>query len=490
MSKIVKQDTNGVKPLLAVGELGYDNYPSGGDIGRVYVGNGSINIPQAKKSEVIAVDGKIDTHVIRVDNPHAVTKAQVGLSNVDNTSDVNKPVSTPTQNALDLKQNVLVSGTNIKTIEGQSIVGPGNIDLSKSDVGLSNVDNTADSAKVVNSASKWTTSRLINGTAVDGTIDITTSQWGTSRNITIGNTAKSVNGSADASWSLAEIGAIGTASPAFTGTPTGPTALVSTSTSQLATTAFVNAEIANATYSKAQLDVGQLDNRYYTEAEIDTLYDTAVKLTGNQTIAGIKTFSSAIVGNITGNSGTATNATNVSGGYGTFSGLISTKVNNASFAGANDATLSVRGDATYSAIMSFHRAGAFAVNFGLDTDNKLKVGGWSMGSVYEIYHQGNPQPITGLGIGQTWQDVTASRVLGTTYTNSTGKPIMVAVQGDSAGAFHNLILLVDGTPISHLQHYVSGGSGSHITVTTIIPTGSTYSVANYQSTGIVWKELR
>ena len=245
MSKIIRQDTNGVKPLLAVGELGYDNYPTGGDAGRVYVGNGSINIPQAKKSEVIAVDGKVDTHVARIDNPHSVTKTQVGLSNVDNTSDVNKPISTSTQNALDQKQNVLVSGTNIKTIEGQSIVGPGNIDLSKNDVGLSNVDNTADSAKVVNSAGKWTTSRLINGTAVDGTIDITTSQWGTSRNITIGSTAKSVNGSADISWSLAEIGAIGTASPAFTGVPTAPTATVNTNTTQLATTAFVNAEIAN-----------------------------------------------------------------------------------------------------------------------------------------------------------------------------------------------------------------------------------------------------
>ena len=243
--KINKQDTNGVKAILSTGELGYDNYPAGGDAGRVYVGNGAENIPQAKKTEVVAVDGKVDTHVARNDNPHNVTKTQVGLSNVDNTSDLNKPISTAMQNALDLKQHVLVSGTNVKTIENQSIIGTGNIDLTKTDVGLNNVDNTADSTKVVASAGKWTTSRLINGTAVDGTIDITTGQWGTSRNITIGSTAKSVNGSADISWSLAEIGAIGTASPAFTGVPTAPTAAVNTNTTQLATTAFVNAEIAN-----------------------------------------------------------------------------------------------------------------------------------------------------------------------------------------------------------------------------------------------------
>ena len=50
--KINRQDTNGVKPLLAVGELGYDNFASGGDKGRVYVGDGTVNIALAKKSEV------------------------------------------------------------------------------------------------------------------------------------------------------------------------------------------------------------------------------------------------------------------------------------------------------------------------------------------------------------------------------------------------------------------------------------------------------
>ncbi len=33
----------------------------------------------------------------------------------------------------------------------------------------------------------------------------------------------------------------------------------------------------------------------------------------------------------------------------------------------------------------------------------------------------------GIGIGQTWQDLTASRTIGVTYTNTTGKPIFVAL---------------------------------------------------------------
>jgi hypothetical protein len=51
-------------------------------------------------------------------------------------------------------QATLVSGTNIKTIEGQSLLGGGNIDLSKSDVGLGNVDNTSDANKPISTATQ------------------------------------------------------------------------------------------------------------------------------------------------------------------------------------------------------------------------------------------------------------------------------------------------------------------------------------------------
>lgn len=57
------------------------------------------------------------------------------------------------------------------------------------------------------SATKLATARSINGTNFDGSGAITTANWGTARNIQIGLTSKSVNGSAGVSWSLAEIGA-------------------------------------------------------------------------------------------------------------------------------------------------------------------------------------------------------------------------------------------------------------------------------------------
>jgi len=43
------------------------------------------------------------SHMGNKSNPHAVTKAQIGLGSVENTSDANKPISTATQNALNLK---------------------------------------------------------------------------------------------------------------------------------------------------------------------------------------------------------------------------------------------------------------------------------------------------------------------------------------------------------------------------------------------------
>ncbi len=52
-----------------------------------------------------AVQSNLDTHEADTTNPHTVTKDQVGLDQVTNTSDANKPVSGPQQTALDLKQD-------------------------------------------------------------------------------------------------------------------------------------------------------------------------------------------------------------------------------------------------------------------------------------------------------------------------------------------------------------------------------------------------
>ena len=57
-------------------------------------------------------------------------KTALALNNVDNTADASKPISSATQTALDAKQATLVSGTNIKTVNGTSVLGSGNIAIS------------------------------------------------------------------------------------------------------------------------------------------------------------------------------------------------------------------------------------------------------------------------------------------------------------------------------------------------------------------------
>ena len=62
----------------------------------------------------------------------SLVKGDVGLGNVDNTADADKPVSTATQTALNAKQDTLVSGTNIKTVNSTSLLGSGDIAISAS----------------------------------------------------------------------------------------------------------------------------------------------------------------------------------------------------------------------------------------------------------------------------------------------------------------------------------------------------------------------
>lgn len=61
-----------------------------------------------KDTDVSALGG----HVNNTNNPHNVTKSQVGLSDVDNTSDADKPISTATQTALNTKFDTAGTGLN------------------------------------------------------------------------------------------------------------------------------------------------------------------------------------------------------------------------------------------------------------------------------------------------------------------------------------------------------------------------------------------
>ena len=113
-----------------------------------------------------------------ITNPTGITKGDLGLGNVDNTSDASKPISTATQTALNSKANNVITG-------------------------------------------------YVSGA---GTVSATD---------TVVQAINKLNGNTITRATLA--------SPAFTGTPTAPTATVGTNTTQLATTAFVLANAAGIT---------------------------------------------------------------------------------------------------------------------------------------------------------------------------------------------------------------------------------------------------
>jgi hypothetical protein len=85
------------------------------------------DIIQRYRDNLKYVIQQIDAHTVRTDNPHSVTATQVGLSNVTNTSDANKPVSTAQAAAIALKQDTITSTgtTNLLTAPSSSGGNPG-----------------------------------------------------------------------------------------------------------------------------------------------------------------------------------------------------------------------------------------------------------------------------------------------------------------------------------------------------------------------------
>lgn len=96
-----------------------------------------------------------------------------------------------------------------------------------------------------------------------------------------------------------------------------------------------------------------------------------------------------------------------------------------------------------------------------------------------------------LGAGQTWQDVTSSRSVGTTYTNSTGKPIMVNIKHTNSSGTSSLTITVDSVVVSSFDINFTGASINLGSVSSVVvPNGSTYTVAATSMSISSWIELR
>ena len=99
------------------------------------------------------------------------------------------------------------------------------------------------------------------------------------------------------------------------------------------------------------------------------------------------------------------------------------------------------------------------------------------------FNNSSTSSVGGLGDGQTWQNMTASRSSGVTYTNSTGKPISIIV---TCGLNGSTISLTIAGSVRQSMGNTGAGNGN---VTGIVPNGATYSVTA-PSTIDNWSELR
>ena len=94
------------------------------------------------------------------------------------------------------------------------------------------------------------------------------------------------------------------------------------------------------------------------------------------------------------------------------------------------------------------------------------------------------------GIGQTYSDVTASRVSGTTYTNSSTRPIILSIAVlDNISGGASVTLYVNSSIAIRLDDLAGGGYG-YTQIVAVVPTGQTYKLDATGNLITFWGELR
>lgn len=114
-------------------------------------------------AQITALGTTLSSHANNKNNPHSVTKSQVGLGNVDNTSDADKPVSTAQAAAIKVAKDDITAHKNNKSNPHA---------VTKAQVGLGNVDNTSDANKPISTAQQAALDALVNKTEITD-IDLT-----------------------------------------------------------------------------------------------------------------------------------------------------------------------------------------------------------------------------------------------------------------------------------------------------------------------------
>jgi hypothetical protein len=92
--------------------------------------------------------------------------------------------------------------------------------------------------------------------------------------------------------------------------------------------------------------------------------------------------------------------------------------------------------------------------------------------------------LSSIGYGQTWQSVIGSRAAGTTYYNTTGKPIVVMVTNATVSGTQTIV--VNGVTLANMNTSTT----NPVCSTTVVPVGGSYSISLSAGSVSVWTELR
>lgn len=138
-------------------------------------------------SDINAVQTNLETHINNKSNPHEVTKDQVGLGNVDNTSDANKPISNATQTALNGKFSATDGNALKQRVDNipELVVTDITVDSDNDSVNIS-----LDKTSIVDGTSSGTTININSATASKAGILVPTDKSKIDKIITNGNGTK------------------------------------------------------------------------------------------------------------------------------------------------------------------------------------------------------------------------------------------------------------------------------------------------------------
>lgn len=114
------------------------------------------------KESISEIKQDLSDHIHDYDNPHKITKAQVGLDKVDNTSDIEKPISLAVQEALNNININISDKASQKDLMDHVLDHTNPHMVTKEQIGLGNVDNTSDLNKPISLATQMALDKKAN----------------------------------------------------------------------------------------------------------------------------------------------------------------------------------------------------------------------------------------------------------------------------------------------------------------------------------------